>query len=161
MCNITRADTDGFAREIIGIYMKYAQGSCYCKKVKFKVALPPFWNGHCHCHQCQRLQGAAFATWVGFKTKGLKILDPHRTFKTFNKGNADIGFCVHCGTTFYFRYNKKGGKPKNAIYFSRANIHTRIALKPSEHIYYESHAPWFKVNDGLPKRKTVKKKNSA
>ena len=46
----------------------YAEGGCYCGKVKFKAALPAFWAGHCHCTQCQRLHGAAFVTWVGFKT---------------------------------------------------------------------------------------------
>lgn len=135
--------------------MNYAKGSCYCQKVKFQVAMPPSWGGHCHCHQCQKLHGAAFVTWIGFETNDFKIIDPKNKFKIFDKGNADIGFCTNCGSTFYFKYNKGCPKPvwRKSVYFARPNIHTKIVYKPTKHIYYNSRAPWFKFKDNLPKRK--------
>src|SRR3990167_154191 len=124
--------------------MKYAEGSCQCKKVKFQVAIPATWSGHCHCHQCQQIHGAAFVTWVGFETDDYKIIDPEKKFKIYNSGKADRGFCSNCGSSFYFKYNKgyEVSKWKNFVYFTKTNIDTDISFEPKEHIFYESHAPW-------------------
>src|SRR5215510_6977790 len=105
--------------------MIYAEGGCYCGKVKFKAALPALWAGHCHCTQCQRLHGAAFVTWVGFKTAA-EVIDPEKQFKTFSTGIAEQGYCQNCGSTFYFRYTKereRGGQEwLEVTYFARANF---------------------------------------
>jgi len=130
--------------------MKYAQGACQCQKIKFKVALPPFWAGHCHCHQCQQIHGAAFVTWVGFSGKDFKLIDPQKQFKTYNSGKAERGFCQNCGSSFYFRYAAK--KKSQDIYLTRTSIKTKLELKPSEHIYYDSHVDWIKITDQLPKK---------
>lgn len=134
--------------------MKYAKGSCQCGEVKFKVALPVSWEGHCHCFQCQQLHGAAFATWTGFKTDDFKIFDTENKFKIYNSGTANRGFCSNCGSSFYFKYNDNATQLdwKDYVYFARANISTELDHKPSQHIYYSSHAKWFDILDDLPKR---------
>jgi len=125
--------------------MVYAEGGCYCGKVKFKAALPAFWAGHCHCTQCQRLHGAAFVTWVGFKTEA-ELIDPDKQFKTFSTGIAEQGFCQNCGSTFYFRYKKereRGGQEwLEVTYFARANFLNDPGIAPDHNIFYESHAKW-------------------
>ena len=122
-----------------------AEGGCYCGKVKFKATLPAFWAGHCHCTQCQRLHGAAFVTWVGFKTPA-KVINPEKQFKTFSTGVAEQGFCQNCGSTFYFRYTKKrerGGQEWFEVtYFARANFLNDPGIEPDHNIFYESHAKW-------------------
>ena len=134
--------------------MKYAKGACQCQKIKFRVLMPVSWEGHCHCSQCQQLHGAAFVTWTGFKTDDFEIVDPKKYFKIFDSGTADRGFCLHCGSSFYFKYNIKSDQDewKDYVYFARANIQTEIKCIPSQHIYYKSHVSWFSVLDDLPKR---------
>jgi hypothetical protein len=125
--------------------MAYAEGSCYCGKVKFKAALPAFWAGHCHCTQCQRLHGAAFVTWVGFDTEA-EVIDPDKQFKTFSTGSAEQGFCQNCGSMFYFRYTKAsehGEQERLGVtYFTRANFTTDPGIDSNHNIFYESHAMW-------------------
>jgi hypothetical protein len=124
------------------IAMAYAEGSCYCGKVKFKAALPAFWAGHCHCTQCQRLHGAAFVTWVGFKEA--KVIDPEKKFKKISTGIAEQGFCKNCGSTFYFKYTKAEQEWLGIIYFARANFFNDPGIEPDHNIFYESHAKWAK-----------------
>src|SRR3989338_8889820 len=134
--------------------MKYATGSCQCKKVKFQVAMPPSWGGHCHCHQCQQIHGTAFATWIGFKTDDYGIIDPENLFKIYDSGKADRGFCSNCGSSFYFKNNAKSSvnEWRDFVYFTKANIATDIDFEPQEHIFYESRAPWICISDNLPKK---------
>lgn len=134
--------------------MNCARGSCQCKKVSFEVSLPISWDGHCHCTQCQKIHGAAFVTWVGFKTDNFKILDPENKFRTYNSGIADRGFCSNCGSSFYFKYNSNITPQmdwKGFVYFTRTNITTELNHAPAQHIYYGSHVKWFHFSDNVPK----------
>ena len=137
--------------------MQYAKGACQCKKVQFEVAMPPSWVGHCHCHQCQQIHGAAFVTWIGFRTADYKIIDPKNLFKIYNSGKADRGFCSSCGSSFYFKRNKKSDASdwKDFVYFTRTNIITNLGLEPQEHIFYGSRVSWISISDNLPKKDTV------
>jgi len=127
------------------VAMEYAEGGCYCGKVKFKVLLPAFWAGHCHCTQCQRLHGAAFVTWVGFRTEA-EVIDPEKQFKKFSTNIAEQGFCLTCGSSFYFRYTnatERGGQEWLGVtYFARANFINDPGIEPDHNIFYDSHAKW-------------------
>ena len=122
--------------------MAYAEGGCYCGKVKFKAVLPAFWAGHCHCTQCQRLHGAAFVTWVGFRTEA-EVIDPEKQFRTFSTGIAEQGFCQNCGSMFYFKYTKPAEQRwLEATYFARANFIDDPGIEPDRNIFYDTHAKW-------------------
>lgn len=121
--------------------------------------MPPEWVGHCHCHchQCQQIHGAAFVTWVGFKTDDFEINDPENFFTIYDSGKADRGFCSNCGSSFYFKNNKNSEENewRGFVYFTRANIETDIHFEPQERIFYKSHAPWFSISDDLPRKHTT------
>ena len=118
--------------------------------------MPANWIGHCHCNQCKQLHGAAFVTWAGFKTDDFEVIDPDNLFKTYNSWRADRGFCTNCWSSFYFKYNDNDTSydRNKYVYFTRANIETKINVKPVEHIHFDSHADWFDILDDLPKRKS-------
>ena len=43
------------------------EGRCECGAVRYRVDGPIHDFSHCHCSQCRRLHGAAFATFAGVK----------------------------------------------------------------------------------------------
>lgn len=135
--------------------MEYAEGQCYCGKVKFKVKMPADWAGHCHCTQCQRLHGAAFATWIGFNTKDWEVIDPEGVFSTFTANVSEHGFCKNCGSPFFFRYTATndivGPEWLEYAYFARANFTTDPGLEPDRNIFYKTHAEWIENIFELPK----------
>ncbi|MFZ2887040.1 MAG: GFA family protein [Minisyncoccia bacterium] len=136
--------------------MEYAEGGCYCGKVKFKVAMPALFGVHCHCTQCQRLHGTAFVTWIGFKTEDVQIEDPEKAFTKFSSGRADHGFCKNCGSSFYFRYTKTGGAVTDEwlafTYFAMPNFTKGPDFLPTHNIFYASHPAWVENVFELPKK---------
>ena len=133
--------------------MEYAEGECYCGKVKFRAAMPAFWAGHCHCTQCQRLHGAAFVTWVGFKTD-VQITDPEWQFKKFSTRIAEQGFCTNCGSTFYFKYTGTSDVVTEdwlaVTYFSMVNFTKGPDILPTQNIFYDTHPAWLEHIFELP-----------
>lgn len=135
--------------------MEYAEGNCYCGKVRFKVAMPADFGAHCHCTQCQRLHGAAFVTWIGFTTNDVQIIDPDSTFKRFSSGLAEHGFCANCGSPFYFKYTKTSDVVTEDwlkyTYFALPNFTKGPDYLPTHNIFYASHPAWVENVLELPK----------
>ena len=135
--------------------MEYAEGGCYCGKVRFRVAMPAAWAGHCHCTQCQRLNGAAFVTWIGFKTKDWEIIDPEGQFATYPLAISEHGFCRNCGSPFFFRYTKASERVSaewlEYVYFTRPNFTSDPGIEPTHNIFYPFHAEWAENMLDLPK----------
>src|SRR5262245_62536454 len=75
------------------------EGSCCCGRVTFRLTGPFGSFTHCHCTDCRKSHGAAFATYLGVP----------RTRFTYLAGEDDVahhttgsgtrrGFCRHCGS---------------------------------------------------------------
>ena len=47
-------------------------GGCLCGAVRYEAGWPPNWSAHCHCRDCQRASGAAFATYAGIRQDGFR-----------------------------------------------------------------------------------------
>ncbi|MBA43632.1 MAG: hypothetical protein CMF62_06480 [Magnetococcales bacterium] len=125
------------------------KGSCYCGEVTFDVAGPVSWEGHCHCTMCQRLNGAPFSTWCGFKTSDYNIHDPNNHFKTYDYANSRRGFCTNCGSPFFHQYTENAKQYKEhgeEVFFTRTNITTQDKLSNvvQRHVFIETRVPWLK-----------------
>ena len=124
-------------------------GSCYCEQITFDVAGPVSWEGHCHCTECQRLNGAPLVTWCGFKTEDFNIHDPKGYLRTFDVADSKRGFCSNCGSTFYHMYGPNARQYKehgSEVFFTRTNIKSQDQLGDlvQRHVYVESRAYWLK-----------------
>lgn len=131
--------------------MNTVTGSCLCGKITFKTKLPVLWAGHCHCQQCQKAHGSAYATWINFSSAN--ISDPKKYFILYDSGTAHRGFCKNCGSSFYFKYHEKETNPlrnDGSVYFTRANIQTPLEPLEYQNIYYHFHAPWAEYIENLP-----------
>ena len=49
-------------------------GHCECGRVRFEVDGEIEDYSHCHCSQCRRMHGAAFATFAGVARSGFRYL---------------------------------------------------------------------------------------
>ena len=125
-----------------------ANGSCLCGKVRFQVQLPSLWVAHCHCSLCQRAHGAAFVTWVGTDASTTRIDDDGALRWYESTPGAQRGFCAHCGSTVFFRGERWPGE----LHIALANFATPVDGAPAAHVFYDTHVPWFTVNDGLPQK---------
>ena len=76
-------------------------GSCLCGRVSYQMLSSPKAVTHCHCKQCQKSHGAAFATYGAVPRKDLCILAGDEAIQSFSStetGDWDDWICVALGT---------------------------------------------------------------
>ncbi|MCW8834031.1 MAG: GFA family protein [Colwellia sp.] len=124
-------------------------GSCLCKQVTFEVTKFQGPIGHCHCTMCQKFHGAAFSTFVEARKADLHWLSGKALLKTYQAENDSIRtFCGCCGSSLLFEstHNRHG----QTIEIALAAFDTLEALHVDAHIYTDSKASWYEINDTLP-----------
>jgi len=125
-----------------------ANGSCFCKAVKFQIELPVKEVLHCHCNMCRRLSGSDYTSWVIVPdnkfslTKGKENLSSYAVSEQCNQT-----FCKTCGTRITTTDKKYAG----IISILRGTISDDINNEASAEFYMSDKAPWFHLVSSLPK----------
>lgn len=120
-------------------------GSCSCGAVKFRLSSPPMFVHCCHCLDCQKQSGGAFAINALIESDRIELLDgkPEPIAMPTESGRPhDIHRCPTCKVALWSDY---GRRP--ALRFVRvATLDEPHALAPDVHIFTRSKVPWV----GLP-----------
>ena len=58
--------------------MREMHGSCLCGQVTYSANAEPAFVGVCHCKNCQRHSGTAFALVVGVPSSAMSLLAGYR-----------------------------------------------------------------------------------
>jgi len=121
-------------------------GQCACGAVRYRLTSPPMFVHCCHCRDCQRQAGSAFAINALIETDRIEMLagEVAPTRMPTDSGRVhDIYRCPACGTAMWSDY---GGRP--AMRFVRvATLDERDALPPDVHIFTRSKLPWVVLPD--------------
>lgn len=77
--------------------------SCRCGQLTAAATGTPTRISVCHCLDCQKRSGSAFAAQVRFPAAQVIITGDSKTFTaTGDNGAAHFHFCPDCGATLYF-----------------------------------------------------------
>ncbi len=81
--------------------MPQITGGCLCAKVRSSANAQPAFVGICHCTDCQRFSGSAFAVVVGVPEAAFLVEGKLATYsKTGNTGKlVERRFCPECGSS--------------------------------------------------------------
>ena len=122
-------------------------GNCECGDIRFEIDEPIFDFSHCHCSQCRRLHGAAYASFAGVPKSALRYTSPLENLACYaSSPKNDRYFCRRCGSAIAV-----ASKPEpDALYVSMSAINGNPALPPGYHQYVGSIASWHKITDDLP-----------
>jgi hypothetical protein len=125
--------------------MPKLEGGCACGAVRYRLASPPMIVHCCHCRDCQRQTGGAFAVNALIETDRIEMLsgEPVAIPMPTDSGRPhDIYRCPTCATAVWSDY---GRRP--VLRFVRAmTLDDPDALPPDVHIFTGSKLPWV----GLP-----------
>jgi hypothetical protein len=122
-------------------------GHCECKRVSFEVDGEITDFSHCHCSQCRRLHGAAYATFAGVKRADFRYLTGEDDLKHYaSSADHDRVFCGECGSNIMVVLDGEGD-----FYVSMSTLEGDPIRPTGYHIYVASKAPWHEINDGLIK----------
>jgi hypothetical protein len=128
----------------MGAVMKWT-GGCLCGSVKYFVEGEPIDVASCHCINCRKMTGAAFATFVVFKPEQFKWV--RGELGTY-AATPDLvrGFCRDCGSPVSSW--RESEKDKWIIAWA-GTLDQAENLKPHHHIYAKDELPWLHMEDGL------------
>ena len=125
------------------------EGGCACGAVRYRLLSAPMFVHCCHCRDCQRQSGTAFALNALIEADRVEIVsgDPKPVPVPTDSGRPHvIDRCPDCGTAVWSTY---GGR--TALRFVRVGtLDDPAALPPDVHIYTRSKQPWIALPDGIP-----------
>lgn len=125
-------------------------GQCLCGSVKYSVDKLEANMGNCHCTMCRKFHGAAYATYAQAKSENFHWISGEDSIKNYIGENGTVRkFCSECGSSLIFQDDINDYH--EIVHFAAGTLNTDIEVKPNVHIYMESKANWFEVEDDLPK----------
>jgi len=125
-------------------------GGCNCGAIRIEVTGEPIRAQICHCDDCRRSGGSAFATNVFVNAADLKIVkgSPREYHWTADSGNRrGRAFCGDCGTTV-FAWNE--ARPQMRAVRIGAIDDARF-VKPWAHVWTVRALPSTNLDDDLEK----------
>lgn len=116
-----------------------ARGRCHCGRVRFVADFPSRFVAHCHCESCRRAHGAAFVTWVGFRTPQVRVVEGADSLAAHESSpGTRRSFCRHCGTKLFFESERWAGE----THITLAAFDDPVDRAPTGHAFYAEHVAW-------------------
>jgi len=104
---------------------------------------------------CRKFHGAAFATLGEAPVADFKWTKGETDIKSYQAENGTVRkFCNQCGSSLIFVPSNDTGE---VVEFSLGTLDTPISERPDVHIFVDSKADWYEVEDSLPQCKTGRK----
>ena len=123
------------------------RGSCLCGGIRYEITGELLSISNCHCRMCQKAHGAAFASYAEAKVADLRVTHGQELISRYRSSpEAQRSFCSRCGSNLFFEPDET----PNLFWVAAGGFDSEIQLRPSSHIFIDSKAPWFEINDDLP-----------
>ena len=117
------------------------QGSCLCAAISYLLLTTPKAVSHCHCSQCRKGHGAAFASYGSVPRSMLRILRGATSIKTYASSPTVVReFCVECGSTLF--WSRSEGEFADWVSIALGTLDTPFLPKKQKHLHVDSAAPW-------------------
>jgi hypothetical protein len=116
-------------------------GSCFCGAARYRLTAAPMFVHCCHCRDCQRQTGGAFAINALIETANIEILSDAPVMFTLKTGSGrphDVYRCPVCLSALWSDYGRRG-----VLSFLRVStLDDPGQFPPDVHIFTRSKLPW-------------------
>lgn len=123
--------------------------SCRCGQLRATVTGQPVRVSVCHCLNCKKRSGSAFAVQARWPREQVKIEGASKTFvKAGDSGNrATFHFCPECGSDVYYEID---GKFDDLIAIPLGAFDDPFFLRPDFSVWEPRKHDWVEiVGDGI------------
>lgn len=124
-------------------------GGCICGAVRYACSAEPVIAASCHCRDCQKAGGGAFAPALVVPAVSLKITGEAKYHDTQSDNGTTVsrGFCPNCGA----RLLGKATTMPDLTAIMAGSLDDPSWYQPNMDIYTASAQPWDSMNPELPK----------
>jgi hypothetical protein len=127
--------------------MPQITGGCLCGKVRYSANVEPAFTGVCHCADCQKFTGSAFAVVVAVPKAALSVEGKVSTFSKPGDSGKSIErrFCPECGSSV----TDEAAVMPDIVMISAGTLDDASWVKPAMQIYCDSAQPWVQLGGEL------------
>ena len=123
------------------------KGGCLCGAVRFEISGPIRSIVYCHCSQCRKAQGSAFATNGIVAATDFRFVSGENELTGYEATPGQTKyFCRTCGSPILSRTASKPHELRVRL----GTIESDIAERPAAHIFVTSKANWETIAGDLP-----------
>lgn len=123
-------------------------GGCVCGLIRYTGSREPLAMINCHCVDCQRSSGAAFASGIVVMTADLEISGTPRAYAV--RGSSGLlttrSFCAGCGTPLFTQ--SEANSQFTSIRFP--SLDDPSSFQPMLDIYTASAQQWVCLDPAIP-----------
>lgn len=121
-------------------------GSCFCKTVRYQISSGISMAVNCHCNNCKKINGGAFASLAVVKERHLQITSGKEALATYQvSDNLVKHFCSHCGTPIFNRNSRYPGRCMVAL----GSLDDPAVVTPSVNVHCENQLNWVIIDEKL------------
>lgn len=120
-------------------------GGCSCGAVRYRIDAFPLLLYACHCTDCQRQSGSAFAMSMPVTTDAFHITEgaPQPWRRTSREAEVTSWFCGNCGGRIYGERSSR----RQSINVRAGTLDDTTWLRPVAHLFMRSAQPWEQIAD--------------
>ena len=129
--------------------MAELKGGCLCGAVRYSAEGDLATATVCHCRDCQKFTGSAFAALLMVPKTTLTITGPIKTHGGVGGSGKPIlrHFCSECGSSIA---EEPGTRPGMAI-LCVGTLDDPAAATPAREIFRDDALPWVQVSGDMPR----------
>ncbi|WP_027158159.1 GFA family protein [Methylobacter luteus] len=124
-------------------------GSCLCEKVRYSITSEFQQFYFCHCKQCRKVTGSAFAANIQAKPAEITWISGAQYVKRFDYLGERLFtkvFCVECGSGLPF-LNKSGTK----LFIPAGSLDSKPCILPGHNIFWDDRSSWYEAGLSAPR----------
>ena len=125
------------------------EGGCSCGAVRYRLTSRPMFTHCCHCLDCQKQTGGAFAINALIETARIDILNGGDTIEIIDMASPsgrghEIHRCRKCEVALWSNY----GRRTYQLFVRVPTLDQPHAIEPDVHIFTRSKVPWVRIPEG-------------
>jgi hypothetical protein len=123
-----------------------AEGGCECGAVRYRMTGPPIFVNCCHCRDCQKITGSAFALNALIEADRLELISGELST---DKGASR---CARCQSLLWAEHPDFGERVK---FVRVGTLDEGERLAPDAHFFVRSKHPWVVIPEDVPAFETL------
>jgi hypothetical protein len=130
-------------------------GGCECGRVRYRLEGEPIFVNCCHCRQCQKLSGSAFAMNAMVERDLVAVTAGGDGIEAARGGGAR---CADCGVILWGTHRMFG---ESVVFLRVGTLDEGERVSPDAHFFLRSKHPWVTVAEGVPAFQTLPQEGDA
>jgi hypothetical protein len=124
-------------------------GGCACGAIRYQCNVEPVLMLNCHCRDCQRASGSAYAAIVAIPKTGVQMSGEPRYHAVLGKSGKPVerGFCARCGSQVSMRLERF----PDVLGLHAGSLDDPSIYRPMMDVFTSSAQPWDHMDPAIQK----------